>query len=314
MISSRREDPTTPIRLIRRATLTVLAALALVPLTGCATTDSASTASSATITPAATTHADRAFKDLESRYDARLGVWALDTGTQRAVAWRADERFAYASTFKALAVAAVLQQDPADRLNDVVSYTSADLVGNSPITGQHVKTGMTVRALCDAAIRYSDNTAANLLFRRLGGPSGLSADLKRIGDDTTHADRIEPDLNAAVPGDVRDTSTPRVLATDLRKFTLGNTLPKADRALLNDWLQRNTTGATLIRAGVPTGWKAGDKTGAGEYGTRNDIAVVWPPHRAPIVLAILSTRTAQNATYDNALIAKAAKVVISTLT
>jgi beta-lactamase class A len=173
---------------------------------------------------------------------------------------------------------------------------------------------MTVRALCDAAIRYSDNTAGNLLFRQLGGPSGLSAGLKRIGDDTTHADRIEPDLNAAVPGDVRDTSTPQALSADLRKFAVGNALPKADRALLNDWLQRNTTGAALIRAGVPAGGKVGDKTGAGDYGTRNDIAVVRAPHRAPIVLAILSSRTAQNATYDNALIAEATKAVMSALT
>jgi beta-lactamase class A len=268
-----------------------------------------------TPTPTPTTaHADRAFKDLESEYDARLGIWALDTGTARAVAWRADERFAYASTYKALAAAAVLQRDSADRLNDVVTYTSTDLVGHSPITEQHVSTGMTVRALCDAAIRYSDNTAGNLLFRHLGGPSGLNADLKRIGDSTTHPDRIEPDLNNAVPGDVRDTSTPRALSTDLSKFAVGNALPKDKRALLNDWLRRNTTGATLIRAGVPTGWSVGDKTGTGDYGTRNDIAVVWPPHRPPIVLAILSARTARNATYEDALIAKAAKVVIGALT
>jgi beta-lactamase class A len=313
MTDSRREDPTRPIRFVRRATLAALATLALVPLTGCATTESAATASSTT-TVASITHADRAFEDLEREYDARLGVWALDTGTHRTVAWRADERFAYASTYKALAAAAVLRRTTADRLDDVVTYTRADLVSYSPITEQHVDTGMTLREICDAAIRYSDNTAGNLLFRELGGPSGLSADLKRIGDVTTHADRLETDLNAAVPGDVRDTSTPRALSADLGKYALGTTLPKADRALLNDWLRGNTTGAALIRAGVPAGWTVGDKTGAGGYGTRNDIAVVWPPHRAPIVLAILSSRTTQNATYDDALIAKATKVLISTLT
>ena len=292
------------VKTIRRVTVAVL--VALLPLTGCGTTADASRTASATVT---TTPAERGFKDLEGEYGARLGVWALDTGTGRTVTWRAGERFAYASTYKALAAGELLRRDPGG-LDDVVTYTKADLVTYSPITEQHVATGMTVRALCDAAIRYSDNTAGNLLLRRLGGPKGLQAALRRIGDRTIHADRYETELNDAVPGDIRDTSTPQALGTDLRKYAIGNLLPKRGRGLLDDWLRRNTTGDAAIRAGVPAGWTVGDKTGAAEYGTRNDVAVVWPPHRAPIVLAILSTKTTQDAAYDDALVAAAARITV----
>jgi beta-lactamase class A len=302
-------------RLIRTP-LAALAALALTPLTGCGTADHATTASAKA--PAATTPAvqrdDQAFQALEKQYDARLGVWALDTGTGKVVAWRADERFAYASTSKVPLTGTVLRQDSIKRLDHRVNYTAGDLVANSPETGKHVETGMTIRELCDAALRFSDNTAANLLFREIGGPSGLGAALRRIGDRTTHVDRVEPDLNSAIPGDVRDTSTPRRLGTDLRAYTLGHVLPTPKRDLLIDWMRRNTTGAKVIRAGVPADWTVGDKTGTGAYGTRNDIAVAWPPHRAPVVIAVMSTRSAEDATTNDDLIRDAAKVVAGHLT
>lgn len=255
----------------------------------------------------------RALEDLETEFDARLGVYGVDTGSGRTVEHRADERFAYASTFKALAAAGVLDQASTAELDEVVRYTSADLVTYSPVTEQQVDTGMTLRELADAAVRYSDNTAANLLLRRLGGPGGLEGALRGIGDQVTQVDRIETDLNEAIPGDDRDTSTPRALASDLQAYAVGDALSEEDRVVLTDWLRRNTTGDELIRAGVPAGWEVGDKTGAGGYGTRNDIAVVWPPGRAPIVLAVLSSREAQDAEYDDALIARATEVVLSGL-
>ncbi len=206
-----------PNRALRHAALATLTALALGCVPGCAATGHSSASPTAM---ARTVNADKDFTALEGEYDARLGVWALDTGSNRTVAWRADERFAYASTFKALACAVILQRDSADQLDKVVTYGSAELLDPSPITQQHLNTGMTVRELCDAAIRYSDNTAGNLLLREIGGPDGLNASLKQIGDDTTHADRSEPDLNSAVPGDVRDTTTPRAIGTDLMRFLL----------------------------------------------------------------------------------------------
>nr|WP_061809488.1 class A beta-lactamase [Rossellomorea vietnamensis] len=250
------------------------------------------------------------FMQLEKKFDARLGVYAIDTGTNRTVAYRPDERFAYSSTFKALAAGLVLQQNSLDELDEVITYTKDDLVTYSPITEQHVDTGMTLREICDAAIRYSDNTAGNLLLEELGGPDGFENGLRQIGDHVTEADRFETDLNSAIPGDIRDTSTARALATNLKAFTVDDVLPDSKRTILTDWMRGNTTGDELIRAAVPMGWEVGDKTGAGGYGTRNDIAIVWPPNRDPIIIAILSSRDTEDATYDNDLIAKAAKVVL----
>jgi beta-lactamase class A len=257
--------------------------------------------------------ADKTFAAFQARFHARLAVYALDTGTGRAVAYNADERFAYCSTFKALATGILLERDTSAQLAQVIHYSAGDLVEYSPVTAQHVSAGMTLRAIMAAALDYSDNTAANLLLNQLGGPHRLQEALRRLGDTTTDADRTEPTLNDATPGDIRDTSTARALATDLREFVLGTVLPESRRELLTGWLLANTTGGPYIRAGVPHGWKVGDKTGNGDWGTRNDIAIAWPPGGAPIVIAILSRRGSANATSDDALIADATKAALAAL-
>lgn len=254
------------------------------------------------------------FSGLETQFDARLGVYAIDTGTGRAVEHRADERFAFCSTFKALASAALLDQlEPAD-LDRRVTYTSADLKPNSPISEKHVTDGLTLREAMDAAIRYSDNTAANLILKELGGPEGFEQDLRALGDEVTEAERYEVELSEAVPGDIRDTTSPRASATNLRKYVLSDELTADDRTLLTDWLKNNLTGNETIRAGVPAGWVVGDKTGTGDNGTRNDIAVLWPPDGDPIVLAIMSSKDEKDAPRDNRLIAEATKIAVAALT
>ncbi|MDN4075281.1 class A beta-lactamase [Fictibacillus sp. CENA-BCM004] len=253
------------------------------------------------------------FAKLEKKFDARLGVFALDTGTNKTVTYRSDERFAYASTHKALAVGALLQQKSIEDLNQRITYTRDDLVNFNPITEKHVDTGMTLKELCDASIRYSDNTAENLILKQLGGPSGLKKSLREIGDNVTNPERFEPELNEVQPGEKHDTSTPRALATSLRAFAIGDALPTEKRTILTQWLKRNTTGDTLIRAGVPKSWEVADKSGAGSYGTRNDIAIIWPPKGNPIVLAILSSRDKKDADFNDKLIAQATKEVIGTL-
>jgi len=252
------------------------------------------------------------FEQLERTFGARLGVYAVDTATGREVAFRADERFAYASTHKVFTAGGVLQRTPLADLDRTVTYSQKDLVSNSPVTEKHVATGMPLRAVIDATLRYSDNTGGNLLFRELGGPEGLNAVLRGIGDTTSHADRIEPELNATFPGDKRDTSTPRALAVSLRAFALGNALPEDKRQVLVDIMRANTTGDENIRAGVP-GWPVADKTGTAEYGTRNDIGVVWPPNRAPIVISVLTDRAAKDAKIDNALLAQATAAAVKVL-
>ncbi|MBM0233625.1 class A beta-lactamase [Micromonospora sp. STR1_7] len=297
-----------------RLATAVTAASTLIPLAACGTADAAEVSmEERAVTFTASPAANREFQRLEETFDARLGVYAIDTGTGRTVRYRADERFAYASTYKALAAAEVLDETTDAELDRVVRYSASDLVTYSPITEQHVAEGMTLRALADAAVRYSDNTAGNLLLRHLGGPQRFEKELQEVGDKITDAARYETDLNEATPGDKRDTSTAQSLADDLRAYAVGDALVPADRDILNGWLRGNTTGGALIRAGVPDGWVVGDKTGAGGYGTRNDIAVIWPPDRAPIVLAVLSSRDEKDASYDDALIAQAAEVVIARL-
>lgn len=172
-------------------------------------------------------------------------------------------------------------------------------------------TGMTVAELCAAAIQYSDNTAANLLLNLIGGPPGLTRFARKQQDATFRLDRIETLLNTATPGDSRDTSTPMAMARLLQRLTLGEGLGEAQRAQLQAWLRGNTTGARRIRAGVPEGWAVADKTGTGAYASASDLGLVWPPGRAPWVIAIYSTRHEQDAAPREAVIAEATRLIVS---
>jgi len=256
---------------------------------------------------------ERKLAKLEDTYDAKLGVYALDTGTNKVISYRPDERFGYASTHKALAVGVLLQQKDIKDLDKRITYTRDDLVNYNPITEKYVDVGMTLKELSDASLRYSDNTAGNLILEEIGGPIGFKKALRELGDDVTNPVRIEPELNDVPPGEIADTSTAKALATSLQAFTLGDALPVEKRELLIDWMKRNTTGDALIRSGVPKNWEVADKTGAGLYGTRNDIAVIWPKKGDPIVLAVLSSRNEKDASYDDKLIAEATKEVVKSL-
>ncbi|KOG38563.1 class A beta-lactamase [Streptomyces resistomycificus] len=303
----------------RRVAAWAAGLLALVALPGCGgqaelspgSPEASRTSASPTAAAKATA---RAFRDLEGEFDARLGVYALDTGTGRTVAHQADERFAYASTFKALAAGAVLRKFGTDGIDKVVTYARDDLVENSPVTDDFVETGMSLRELCAATLWYSDNTAVNLLLHELGGPDGLEKVLEQLGDHVTEMDRYEPEMSDGTPGDSRDTSTPRAMAAGLRAFLLGDALGREERDLLRQWMETNTTGETLVRAGLPADWKVADKSGSAGYGGRNDIAVVWPDDGGnPIVMAVMSSRDKQGAERRDALIAKAATVAIDGL-
>ncbi|ACU37829.1 class A beta-lactamase [Actinosynnema mirum] len=313
--------------LTTRAHRAGMAALLFALVAGCgqaAPPAQAGVAQTATTTATSRTAAplgSPAFAALEQRFDARLGVYALDTGSGRVVAHRADERFAYASTFKALAFGALLAERSVADLDERITFTGEELVTYSPITEGKVDTGMTLREVADAAVRHSDNTAGNLLLRELGGDAGLAGGpaaferaLRAIGDTTTSPARVETELNEAVPGDPRDTSTPEALAADLRRYAVdADVLADDRRELLVSTMRANTTGDEAIRAGVPRGWVVADKTGSARYGGRNDIAVLWPPDRAPIVLAVLSGKATADAEHDDALLAEATRAVVELL-
>ncbi|MBF4583429.1 class A beta-lactamase [Curtobacterium sp. VKM Ac-2865] len=256
---------------------------------------------------------DRAFRALERDHGARLGVTAIDTGTGRQVAWRAGERFAFASANKVFIAAALLARSSDADLDTVVHYDRADLLAYAPVTSQSVATGMTVRALLDAMLRFSDNTAANLLVERVGGPGEVQRFLRDLGDRTTNVDRVEPDLNEATPGDARDTTTPAQFAADVRAVLLGSALEPSDRRMVRETMLRNTTGDATIRAGVDPAWSVADKTGTGSYGVRNDIGVVYPTGRAPIVVVVMTSKGAAGAEPDDALVATATRVAVTAL-
>ncbi|MRX09014.1 class A beta-lactamase [Pseudoduganella sp. FT25W] len=246
---------------------------------------------------------------LEKESGGRLGVAALNTADGRQLAHRADERFPMCSTFKMMAAAAILSRDPS-LLKKHIQYEKSDLVSHSPVTGKHVAEGMTVAELCEATLQYSDNAAANLLMKQLGGPAAVTAYARSIGDNEFRLDRWETELNSALPGDARDTTTPLSMARSLQKLVLGDALPAPHRRLLKDWMIGNTTGATRIRAGVPSGWTVADKTGAGDYGSVNDIAVLWPPGRAPIILAVYLTQPGKDDKLRPEIHGEVARVVI----
>jgi len=246
---------------------------------------------------------------LEKQSGGRLGVAALNMADGRQLLHRADERFPLCSTFKMMLSAAVLAREPA-LLKKRIRYTKKDLVPNSPVTEQHLAKGMTVAALCEATLQYSDNAAANLLMKQIGGPAAVTAYARSIGDADFRLERWETELNSAVPGDARDTTTPLAMAKSLHKLVLGEGLPAAPRKQLKDWMLGNTTGDTRIRAGVPAGWPVADKTGAGSYGTINDVAVIWPPGKAPIVLAVYLTQPGKDDKWRPEFHGEVAKVVI----
>ncbi|WP_438489460.1 class A beta-lactamase [Streptomyces sp. S186] len=256
----------------------------------------------------------REFRALERRYGARLGVYARNVRTGQTVGHRAQERFAMCSTFKAVVAAAVLRdQAHCAPLDKVIHYPAADILPYSPKTKEHVDTGMTVGDLCAAAIQYSDNAAGNLLLRQIGGPAGLTRFFRSIGDPVSRLDRWEPDLNSALPGDPRDTTTPEAIGRSYGKLTVGRALAAGDRERLVAWLKGNTTGAERLRAGLPHQWAVGDKTGTGDYASANDVGVAWTSRQTPIVLAVLTSKTTKDAPVDNALIADAARIVARTL-
>ncbi|RAI42587.1 class A beta-lactamase [Rhodoplanes roseus] len=252
-----------------------------------------------------------AFARIERESGGLLGVAVIDTGSGARSGHRADERFAMCSTFKLLAAAAVLARVDAgkDALDRTIRIEETALVEYSPLTKPHVGGEMTLEALCEAAMVVSDNTAGNLLLESLDGPAGFTAWVRTLGDAVTRLDRIEPHLNEAAPGDPRDTTTPAAMAANLQKLALGTMLPLPLRDKLTGWLVGNRTGDTRLRAGVPRDWRVGDKTGTGERGSTNDVGILWPPNREPIVVAVYLTETTAAPEARNAVIAAVGKAV-----
>jgi beta-lactamase class A len=255
---------------------------------------------------------DQRFSDLENTSGGRLGVATLDTGSGVQSGHRAGERFPMCSTFKLLAVAAVLARADRgrERLDRPIAFGTSDLLEYAPVTRARVAEGsMSIADLCEAAITVSDNTAANLLLATVGGSAGLTAYARSLGDRITRLDRVEPALNEAAPGDPRDTTTPAAMLGDLKVLLVGTALSRSSREKLIAWLVATKTGDRRLRAGVPRGWRVGDKTGSGEHGTTNDVGIIWPPGRDPLLIAAYLTNTSRAVAEREAVLANIARSV-----
>ncbi|MDZ4738917.1 MAG: class A beta-lactamase [Alphaproteobacteria bacterium] len=253
--------------------------------------------------------------ELEKRAGGRLGVCAIDTRFGGVIGHRLDERFALCSTFKLLVAAAVFERADQGKLqlDKLITYGKADILANSPATAANLAKGsMTVLALAEAAQKQSDNTAANLLMKQLGGPAGLTQFFRRHGDSITRVDRFEPEMNEFSARDPRDTTSPYAVATLVEKILTGPVLATASRALLIEWMIATKTGVKRIRAGLPKGWRAGDKTGTGLPGKYNDVAICWPPRQPPVIIAVYydaGTTVMDVRDRDQKVIADAARIV-----
>lgn len=253
---------------------------------------------------------------LEASVNGRLGVEILDTGSGRRWGYRVDERFPMCSTFKFLAVAAVLHRVDAgaEQLDRRIVYSADMLAPYSPMTGKHAGgDGLSLAQICEAAMTLSDNTAANLILNSLGGLESLNGFIRSLGDDLTRIDRFEPELNTALPGDARDTTTPAAMTGNLQKILLGNALSAASRQQIAMWMADNKTGDHRVRAGMSPGWRVGDKTGSGAYGTTNTIAIVRPPQGEPLLTSIYLTATRAPEKQRNAVLADIGRLIVDGL-
>ena len=295
----------------------VVAALTVLVVAGCAASPSSTTPSTPPASPSASPvviDVSAELDALELEYDARVGVSAIDTGSGDSVAFRVDERFGFASTVKIFVAAEFLRQVAAADRDVVVTWTRADIdrAGYSPVTTEHLVDGLTLAELAEAAVRESDNTATNIIIERLGGPAALASGLETLGDQTTVIVDDEPALNEVSPGSADNTTTPAAFTANLGVLIDGQSLATDDFATLVDWMSGNATGDNLVRAGAPSGWVVADKSG-GAGGIRNDIAIVTPPGRAPILVSILTTKTNAAADYQDALVAAVAAEVLGAL-
>lgn len=295
-----------------------MAAVSVGLLTGCTPVTDERPPNSPSATPTASVPVEidlsDALQQLESEYAARIGVSAFDTGTGQTISYRAGERFGFASSFKVFVAAGFLSQVPAAERDAVVTWTqeAIDVAGYSPVTSEHIAEGLTLSQLAEAAVRSSDNTATNIILGRIGGPEGLQAILRQGGDSTSEIVNAEPDVNIIEAGSTDDTTTPAAFTAGLHAVLNGDMLAEVDKTTLVDWMSGNATGDLLIRAGAPDGWAVADKSG-GAYGIRNDIAIVTPPDRAPIILTILTVKNAPDAEYDDNTVADTARAVLGAL-
>ncbi len=255
---------------------------------------------------------EEALAAIATRSGGKLGIAALDTGSGHRISLDRDKRAAFCSTFKVPLAAAILARVDvgAMALDGRLAFTDADVLDYAPVVKEHLADhALTVAQACAGAVELSDNSAANLLLREIGGPAGLTRFMRAAGDRVSRLDRYETALNLVAPGEVHDTTTPAAMLALLETLLLGDVLSPASRAQLIDWMIAGKTGGAMLRAGLPADWRVGDKTGRSGTGWVNDVAIAWPPGRAPILIAAYLHAPSLSADAANAIHADVARTV-----
>jgi beta-lactamase class A len=255
-----------------------------------------------------------ALAELERKHAGRICVSILDLANGKPIEHRANERILMCSTFKVATAALVLTRvdKGEEKLERRVSFSKANVLPASPVMQTRAgRSDVTVAELCEAALTRSDNTAANLLLASFGGPAALTAFFRTLGDDVSRLDRIETELNYHDhPDDIRDTTTAAAMLENLRRLLFTDILSSRSRGQLAAWLITCKTGDARLRAGLPPTWLVGDKTGTNgdKNGNANDIAVLWPPDRAPIIVTAYCEIPSIPADDRNAVIAEIGRI------
>lgn len=254
-------------------------------------------------------------EQIENEYNTKVGIYGINTENGKAYQHNADERFTFASTYKAIASGILLNKVAPSELNKKVEINESEIVANSPVTEQYIGKTMSLKALIKASMLQSDNTANNKIMQELGGINGLKHELVQLGDDVSEPQRLEPELNYFDPNSKADTTTPRAAAQTLNSILTSNEMNESNLSLLKQTMIENKTGDTLIKAGMPNSYTVGDKSGqALTYATRNDLAFIYPKGQdKPIILAIYSKQDQKDAKPNDKVISDSAREVIKYL-
>ncbi|MDW4262139.1 class A beta-lactamase [Staphylococcus saprophyticus] len=252
---------------------------------------------------------------IENEYNTKVGIYGINTENGKAYQHNADERFAFASTYKAIDSGILLNKVAPSELNKKVEINESEIVANSPVTEQYIGKTMSLKTLIKASMLQSDNTANNKIMQELGGVNGLKHELVQLGDDVSEPQRLEPELNYFDPNSKADTTTPRAAAQTLNSILTSNEMNESNLSLLKQTMIENKKGDTLIKAGMPNSYTVGDKSGqALTYATRNDLAFIYPKGQdKPIILAIYSKQDQKDAKPNDKVISDSAREVIKYL-
>lgn len=233
-------------------------------------------------------------QSIEKRLDARVGVSLYDVATKKELwSYKGSSRFPLMSTFKTLACAKLLYDVQKKRrsLDFSVFIRSTSLLPWSPVTKNYVGKKFSLKQACQAMMVMSDNTAANIVLKKIGGPKNLTKFMRLIDDNVTRLDRFEPELGEAIKGDVRDTTTPNAMAKSLYVLFFSNLLSSSSKRQLKRWMMDNKVSDNLFRLALPKGWKIADRSGAGGYGSRGITAIVWSKTKTPMIICVYMTQT-----------------------